>query len=371
MTDPKTPQPGAVQHVTDHYSAVREDEVDLKELILGLWVEKWMIIGVTSVFSVIALTYALLATPFYKTEALLVTASEAQIEKINSLELIKLSREDNVAAIFSALTSRDMQQEFFLKNREAFDVYFKGGVDDKTAFGRFLKDGISVELPDPKKDEGKGFFIRVSTTLPAAVDAESLLTGFLKEALEFEQRNFSQNLVDLVSVKVERKKNEIESIKLELNEIRENRVRELEEARSIAQSLKLIEPASIATLAASRKAQGDTVISTVGQRDDALYLYGARFLTAEIETLKLREDSSFKDQRIPALNAEIARLQRLDVNNLTVSNSSDGMYLAQFKSSPFRNIDRVKPKLSLIVILGSLFGGMLGVFSALVRRLFM
>lgn len=52
------------------YQPVPDDEIDLRELFLKLWRGKWLIVGVTFVCSAIAVTYALLAEPVFRSEAL-------------------------------------------------------------------------------------------------------------------------------------------------------------------------------------------------------------------------------------------------------------------------------------------------------------
>ena len=42
------------------------DEIDLFELIADLWKEKWIIISTTLIAGIIAVAYALLATPIYQ-----------------------------------------------------------------------------------------------------------------------------------------------------------------------------------------------------------------------------------------------------------------------------------------------------------------
>jgi uncharacterized protein involved in exopolysaccharide biosynthesis len=48
-----------------------EDEIDLRELFGILWAEKWLMIGVTALFAIGSVIYALLLTDIYRAEAVL------------------------------------------------------------------------------------------------------------------------------------------------------------------------------------------------------------------------------------------------------------------------------------------------------------
>jgi LPS O-antigen subunit length determinant protein (WzzB/FepE family) len=56
-------------HITE--PVAHDDEIDLKELFTTIWAGKVLIIGVTSVFAVLAVVYALMQPNIYRSEALL------------------------------------------------------------------------------------------------------------------------------------------------------------------------------------------------------------------------------------------------------------------------------------------------------------
>ncbi|WP_335921469.1 Wzz/FepE/Etk N-terminal domain-containing protein [Shewanella chilikensis] len=59
-------------------NALRDDEIDLRELFSVIWQGKWLIAGVTLVFAVASVVIALMLPNIYKSEALLAPASEEQ-----------------------------------------------------------------------------------------------------------------------------------------------------------------------------------------------------------------------------------------------------------------------------------------------------
>ena len=77
-----------------------EDEIDLRRLVGVLLDAKWLIIGITFIFMLGGVAYALLATPIYKADALL------QVEKKSS-GMPALS--ENMADMFSQESEADTE----------------------------------------------------------------------------------------------------------------------------------------------------------------------------------------------------------------------------------------------------------------------
>ncbi|OFE11745.1 hypothetical protein PHACT_00060 [Pseudohongiella acticola] len=60
------------------YPQFEEDEIDLRELFGIVWAEKWLIIGVTAIFAIGSVIYALMQTDIYRAEAVLAPADSEQ-----------------------------------------------------------------------------------------------------------------------------------------------------------------------------------------------------------------------------------------------------------------------------------------------------
>lgn len=65
--------------------AVPYDELDLRKFIEILWAEKWFLFGVTAVFAVGSIIYALNQPNIYRSEATLVPASGVQVEGVSGI----------------------------------------------------------------------------------------------------------------------------------------------------------------------------------------------------------------------------------------------------------------------------------------------
>ncbi len=66
---PQTPQ--HAQYAPPYSQPIEDDTIDLYELWITLWNKRWLVIGVTAVAVLGSVVYALLQTPVYKAEVLL------------------------------------------------------------------------------------------------------------------------------------------------------------------------------------------------------------------------------------------------------------------------------------------------------------
>jgi uncharacterized protein involved in exopolysaccharide biosynthesis len=102
------------------------DEIDLKELMLTIWAGKWIIIGVTFVFSVLSIIYALDQPNMYTSEALLAPVEQeqslgglqGQLGGLASLAGINLGggASNNTQLAIEILKSRQFVSEFIQKH---------------------------------------------------------------------------------------------------------------------------------------------------------------------------------------------------------------------------------------------------------------
>lgn len=75
------------------HSAVYDDEIDLFELFQSLWQEKVLIVLISAVVTVLALIYALTATPVYQVQSVVKPAAEKDLDELNGTEIYKLTPE--------------------------------------------------------------------------------------------------------------------------------------------------------------------------------------------------------------------------------------------------------------------------------------
>ena len=116
-------------------SAVQDDEIDLRELFSVIWQGKWLIIGITAVFAIASVAFAILQPNIYKSEALLAPASEeqggglsalaSQFGGLASLAGVNLGSKggtDKTELAIEVLKSRQFTSEFIQKHNILTDL---------------------------------------------------------------------------------------------------------------------------------------------------------------------------------------------------------------------------------------------------------
>ena len=148
----------------------RDDEIDIIELIRALWQRKFLIAGITFAATLIALAYALMATPYYQTQTTLRPVSAKDLDELNSSGLYKLSPEEALKRVGAGIDSYEYRLEFFRKNQELFDSEApQGGETLEQAFSRVNED-MKTLRPDPKRSEGSFPFVGLSYIYPANIN---------------------------------------------------------------------------------------------------------------------------------------------------------------------------------------------------------
>lgn len=72
------------------YASSEEDEIDLRELLGIIWADRALTLGVTTLFAVCSIFYALSLTNVYRAEAIIVQANAEQSAGLYRLRLGRL-----------------------------------------------------------------------------------------------------------------------------------------------------------------------------------------------------------------------------------------------------------------------------------------
>lgn len=114
-----------------------EDEIDLRELALKLWARKWLIVLCTVLAAAAALTYAMLATPIFRAEAVLsirddsqrgglAAAAAGQLGGLADLAGLSIPGSKDKAVAVATLKSRALIEQF-ISDRKLVEVLFEPG----------------------------------------------------------------------------------------------------------------------------------------------------------------------------------------------------------------------------------------------------
>ncbi|WP_287028563.1 Wzz/FepE/Etk N-terminal domain-containing protein [Pseudomonas sp. UBA6310] len=402
------------------------DEIDLVELFRALWRQKHLIVGVTLIVTLMAAGYAFLATPYYQTRTYLRPIPQSSLDQLNETGIYKLTPEEAINRMAAGLSSYDNRRDFFLNNQELFQRIAKNGDSPERTFAEFSEQAFEMLFPDPKRTDNRSAFVGLRLTYPKGMDGASVVNGFVAYVLELERREIAEDIESLIKnrlasldMKMEAQRanynaskeakiaalreesalrraqlqDELTALREELKTRRTNRIQQLSEAISIAQSLGIRTPTSPLAMTASRG--GTQVIRTeVTNQETPLYFLGTEALTAERDALANRKSDDFIEPRIAEIQSELAMLENNREVEILEGREGEDRYLtnlAELREEAARlkgikldterlrlvRVDQlalapsepIKPKRAMILALGLVLGGMLGVFVALVRSL--
>jgi uncharacterized protein involved in exopolysaccharide biosynthesis len=102
----------------------QRDEIDLRELFQTIWAGRWLIIWVTVLFAVAALSYTFLARPWYKAEIVLAPSSQqsmaggalgglSSLTRLAGLAGVNVANSGDAQAV-AVLKSRDLAKDFIM-----------------------------------------------------------------------------------------------------------------------------------------------------------------------------------------------------------------------------------------------------------------
>lgn len=119
LNQQQVPQPQAYANNVD-------DEIDLRELFWIFWAEKWLIIGVTALFAIGSVIYALMQTDIYRAEVVLAPANNDQNTNGLSAQLggaaaflgvnVGGAAGDDISTAIAILKSRQFLARFIQEN---------------------------------------------------------------------------------------------------------------------------------------------------------------------------------------------------------------------------------------------------------------
>ncbi len=413
---PQTPQ-----------SSVADDEIDLFELAQSIWQERILVVIVTAAVTVLALIYALVATPVYQTSSVLKPAKIKDLDQLNSLGVYSLSPSEALKRVGAALESYEVRFEYFKNNQELFEPVLQQGRSLEQNFERINRESFKVLKPDPdpKKVDTFSPYVGLQLEYSKQLNGPSIVNGLIRYATDVERERLTDDLkvvidnkLDTINRKLEelrsgynaekeakvaqltekdtlkrlRLQDELEAIRLALKTRRENRIQQLDEAIAIAASLGIKKPSTPSSLSEGTRVSGSVIKTEVNNQNIPLYFMGTEALEAEKQTLLSRENDDFTSGRIVEINQELKLLEHNRQIEVLESRENEDLFLAELAAQQKSiarlqglklNMDTlkmvtvdqlatqpssaIKPKKTLIVAVGIVLGGMLGLFVALLR----
>jgi chain length determinant protein (polysaccharide antigen chain regulator) len=406
--------------------AYSNDEIDLVELLQSLFWQKYLILAVACLVTLGAAAYAFLATPHYQVQSVLRPVDRGSLDELNGTGVYELAPAEALSRVGAGLSSYENRLAFFRENQALFSGLVTPGRSLEQAFEEFNRSAFTMLQVDPKRPSSLSEFVGISLTYPRGVEGVAVVNGLVVAVLEGERARIATDLKVLIANRLfslEQKteaarasyeaskeariatlleqdtlqrvqlQDELQALRGELKTRRENRIKSLDEAVRIAESLGIRKPTTPSSMADAQR-QGQVVRTEVNSREIPLYFMGVEALSAERQALSERRSDDFSEPRIAEIEKELALLSSNRQVEILEQRQNEDFYLkdlakwrqeeAQLKGIKFDTsglqlvrLDQlaleplapVKPKKALIIGLGGVAGLMLGVFVALLRYL--
>ncbi|MEJ1355783.1 MAG: Wzz/FepE/Etk N-terminal domain-containing protein [Candidatus Sedimenticola sp. (ex Thyasira tokunagai)] len=321
-----------------------EDEISLTDLWLILDKRKIIILVMTALVTLAALTYALTTTPTYKAGAIFFPPSAKDIQ------MLTVQGVQGVQGVYGAfkrnLGSRALHRRFF-EEQGLIEILSSGPVS-ATSIEKALQVfsgmlgiksngdelSLSIEWRDPEQAAGW------VNQLTAFVDSETV-------------HQLASDLMGEIDRRIRDIENIISSKRQLAKQRREDRLVRLEEGLQIAESLGITDQQGVFNIVQNASSAGDASRS----KNHQIYNRGIKGLQAEIAVLGKRKSDDAFITGLRDLQEELARLRSINVDETAIS-------AVTVDQAAFPPSQPIKPKRRRIVVLGLLLGLMLGIFAA-------
>ncbi|WP_135385111.1 LPS O-antigen chain length determinant protein WzzB [Vibrio tasmaniensis] len=352
---------------------IPNDEIDLRQLFKALWDGKLLIILVTALFTSSAIGFSLLAQEWWSSEAE-ITKAELQ-DRIMYQQQVKQFQP--AFSIYQANGSTTGSEELdYLVDSQ---VIFQRFVDlfnssnnkldflDQSAEFKDIKESHFSNVSEITEDVERKFYIawleRISASLADKKDKDAPYTltfqsitkessfDLLRSYIAFTEVQVRDNAFDHLEALVFGELNELLQQKTVLESKAKNRLlAEIDRAQS---ALKIAKAAGV-----------DTPLLSGNARDFYAIELGSKALQEKIKILESVKNLTVLEPRLQQITAQLDMLDNIEIDR-TVD-----FQAFRYLSNVEQPTTRDKPKRALIVVLGTLLGGMLGVAIVLIRFAF-
>lgn len=353
------------------------NEIDLIELIFSIWKKKWWVVLFTVIFAVGSVFYVLTAKEQWTSKAEVIAPRNYEIANIlkDRLEYARItdSKVSDVASILygslmTELRSVNSRVDFF-KQSELFNKLVGDAQTEEekqVILRRLASNKLKIEWPNEKKGID---YPTISFSAETPEEAQRTLGAYLTylnhSVFELSEKSFLiklNNEIDSLKFALQRSE---QRLPLNRNIRLETQQKNLERALATAKAAGIKEFAkttvgddfSVSELALG---EADIKLSDDGlSKNNFLFLMGEKYLQAQINNvdkapLIFPADYHYKKTQLQQLEVLLSH-QKTDTNDQSF----------HYQSPPYLPLEKDKPKRTLIVLIGTFLGGVMGLLVAL------
>jgi len=358
------------QNTPQTYTA---DEIDLVELTITLWKSKWLVLVITAIITAAAAAYAFLSTPVYEAQAQTLPPTPSGLASYNMAHQLsgpalatindsaqsssgsqnqppdnsvpELSPADAYGVFLRHLGSMSLRQHFF----ETVYLPFHSNTESTAVHERLWKrldKELTIDLPKAGSNDDRAK-IKFDGKNPRRI--ASWTNQYLQMAIQASQDQILASLKSAITLRLQSISDQIATLRQVALMNRQNEIARLKNALTLAETINLNDPPST----------GNLITSYTGT---TTYLRGSKALKAELALLEKRASDDPYIPELPNLLKEQALLKKIDLNPRHLS-------VATVDQTAIPPEIPIKPKKSLIVVLGIILGLILGAVVAIIRQM--
>lgn len=328
-----------------HQATNHNDEIDLLELCITLWQNKWTIIGITLICTIIALIVAfVLIKPSYQSEIKITPPFTYQIDVLNN-GVMRENKDNNLpvlnpvntqsiySTLISKLNSTDLQRQFFEKNY--IPKQDKPLEITQENFTNFQKK-LTIRLSNKDLNH---YSITFTTNNPK--ESYELTNEFISLANEAAKNIVLKNRQAEINSLMSNLQNAIYELKTELTVLYTNEVESLQGAYEIAEKLNITTPKEAIT---------------------EPYMQGTEVLASRINFLIKQKNNFSSNTEYNLLTANLNIYQNIKLPNI------DNFSIYNTDTTAMMPENPIKPNKKLIVLIGFFLGGIFAIIFVLMRQ---
>lgn len=352
---------------------ISNHDFDLRELFRVLWNGKLIIIPITALFAVVSIYLALSAQELWSSKAKIeesqpqdVAAYEQQVKQFQpifnvyqddgtvlvSKELNKLVDPELLFERFVSTYSSANNKRAFLDNSAEFQEFKGATLVDKTEMTediarKLYSDWFDRISASSSNEKGQSLSYAVSFQTPTRQSSFDLLTAYIL----FTETKVHQDAFNNLNAVVNAKRNELMQQKRILENQAENQL--LTEIERTKYAMEIARAAGV-----------ETPILTGNYNELFGIELGSKGLKAKVRALESIKSLGVIEPRLQQINAKLDMLHDLKIDRSAEFNTF------RFIENVEQPITRDKPKRALLVVLGTLLGGLFGLAIVLIRFVF-
>ena len=326
---------------------VDEDEISVIDMVNVLLRRKKLILGVASAVFVAGLLYVFTAKQVYEVESILLPPSFENIQELNVLNSNNVNSNDIFDSFIRNINSRKLRKEFFDKFK-ILEILSDGSsqVMDTEGANDFFEDfSKAIKVRSDKKSS--------FTSVALESEYKERLGGWLDSFIAMaNQETINQLVIDLqanIDSKTQSLKINISSKRSIYKQRREDELGRLQEAFQIAKSLGIRDYNNTSSMLSKNNNL------SIYMNDTKRYMEGTKILQAEINALKNRKSDDIHIKGLRDLQEQLTRLETIKVDKNKIQT-------VIVDKKAIVNVELIRPKRILIVMLSLILGGMLGIF---------